>query len=179
MRCLLGVLTAIFAVQGCASPESKERTGMELVTRVHREKGETRVESFLRNNGSGPATVLLEEQLSFVNVELRDDQGRLLPMQDGRAAMGARFLRPPLHTVVLQPNEEVAVEVFSLIPASSTAIAGRQTWELGDVRSRTLTLVVSYEMTPEALERAKRLKAPDVMVGVWRSAPVTLPFRAP
>jgi hypothetical protein len=179
MRSLLMLLTATLSAQGYASLELEKKVGMELVTTVGRLNGQTQVESFLRNDGPEPVTVLLEEQLSFVTAELRDDQGNLLPMRDGRAAIGARAFDLPLHTVVLQPGQDVSVDVFSLIASSSTAIAGSLTWDLRDVRSRTLTLVMVYEMTEEALERAKHLKAPDVVIGAWRSAPVTMPFRNP
>jgi hypothetical protein len=177
MSRLLLILTACLTAEGCANAPREKMMKMDLVTTVTRENGKTQVEALLRNAGTEPVRILLEFQLSQTYGSLTDDQGRVLSAQDSRAAQGRRNFDQPPKTVLLKPGDQVRVEGFTLLPEIPNALTRHMSWNLSEIRSKTLTLELSYQVTDEAAGLAKQLKAPDVAVGTWTSEPVTLPFK--
>ena len=164
---------------GCADASVQEQgRRLELRTTTTRKKDETLVTATLRNRGSEPVHVLHEFMLSRTSATLIDDRGNKLVAHEASAVRGARaFQMGKIKTHRLLPGEQVEVETFSLLPAVRRAHAGDFSWELDDVRSKTLTLEMAYEVTEDAAKTAKHHQAPDVAVGRWTSKPVVLPYR--
>ena len=170
-------LMIMACLAGCAAaPVQEKGMTLELQTKTTKEKNETLVTASLRNTGTEPVNILLEFMLSKTSGTLTDDAGKVLEASDASAARGARAFGK-IKTHALKPGEEVEVGQFSLTPSVPRADFGDLSWELKDVASKTLTLVMIYEVTDEAAKIAKQHKAPDVAVGRWTSKPVVLQFR--
>jgi hypothetical protein len=164
---------------GCAAaPTPEQGMHLELQTTTTREKDGTHVTATLRNSGTEPANILHEFMLSRTSARLVDDLGAELRAADASAVRGARaFIKGQIHTRRLLPGETLEVAQFSLSPSLQRADAGDLSWELNDVRSKTLTLEMAYEVTEEAARTAKQHLAPDVAVGKWTSKAVVLQYR--
>jgi hypothetical protein len=150
---------------------------LELETRIAQRDGETEVDASLRNIGTDPVTVLLEPQLHQISARLVDDQGKVLGARDASATRGRRDFGPTVETRVLQPDESVSVAVFLLTVSPRRAIVETLSWDLTRVRSTSLTLELSYEVSAEGADCAKTLNGTDVAVGRRTSRPLRLPFR--
>ncbi len=151
---------------------------LELKTTTTRQKGETVVTATLRNAGSEPVNILQEFMLSRTSAKLTDDGGKVLAAQDASASRGQRMFKVGgIKTHRLAPGEELEIEQFWMSADLKNARAGDFSWELGDLKSKTLTLEMVYEVTEAAAKIAKEHKAPDVAVGRWTSKPVTLEYR--
>jgi hypothetical protein len=173
------LMTACIA-GGCAAEPAQEK-GMKLelkTTTTTRKKGETVVTSTLRNAGSEPVNILMEFMLSRTSAKLTDEGGKVLEAHDASSVRGARmFKMGGIKTHPLKPGEEIEIEQFWMSADRRNATAGDLSWDLGDLKSKTLTLEMVYEVTEEAAKIAKQHKAPDVAVGRWTSKPVTLDYR--
>jgi len=162
---------------GCAAgPEQEKGMKLDLQTTTKKEKNQTLVTATLRNTGSEPVHILLEFMLSSTYGTLTDEGGKELQAHNAAASRGARMFGS-IKTHPLKPGEEVQVGQFSISPSAQHALTGDYSWDLTEVKSKTLTLVMIYEVTEEAAKIAKQHKAPDVAVGRWTSKPVVLEFR--
>jgi hypothetical protein len=172
------LMMAVIASGFAAAPAQEKGMKLELLTTTKKEKKQTIVTASLRNTGSAPVHILLEFMLSRTSGKLTDDGGKELEAHNAGAARGPRvFQSGKINTRELKPGEEIEVEQFSINPSGTHAVAGDYSWDLTEVKSKTLTLEMSYEVTDEAARIAKYHKAPDVAVGRWSSKPVVLPYQ--
>ena len=161
-----------------ASPPTEKIMKLDLETTVTRKAKEIRVSASLKNNGTVPAKILLEEMAHRSFAILKDSQGRELPpSHDASAARGVPVFRAPLKVRNLQPGEAVEVGGFTLLRSPLRAFAGDLSWELDGVSSEVLTVEMVYEVAGGHAEIAIHYGAPDVAVGRWTAPPVTVPLR--
>jgi hypothetical protein len=171
---MMAVVASVFA----AAPTQEKGMKLELLTTTNNEKKQTLVTASLRNTGNEPVHILLEFMLSRTSGKLTNDGGKELEARNAAAARGPRvFESGKINTRELKPGEEIEVQQFSINPSGPHAFAGDYSWDLTEVKSRTLTLEMSYEVTEKAARIAKLHKAPDVAVGRWSSKPVILPYQ--
>src|SRR5262245_15840911 len=151
----------------CAAALAQEKAvKLDLQTTTKKEKNQTLVTATLRNTGSEPVHILDEFMLSYTYGKLTDDGGKELEARDAGAMRGQRAFGK-IKTHLLKPGEEVEVGQFSLNPSVPRASVGDLSWDLKGVSSKTLTLVLIYEVTHEAAKTARQHQAPDVAVGRW------------
>jgi hypothetical protein len=133
------------------------------------------VEATIKNISSKPVALLLDDYLGdSIDVRLYDPAGREIARRDNRATHGARAHPVTLKTEQLAPGQTFMLTAFDFVSAGGGGAAHEFSWELEELRGKSISIQFSYSVSPELAAAVKTEFHQEIQSGRWTSPRVTI-----